>query len=111
MSKGPHELVGVWDGERGLSDLRVVEREGWNGPPEDLVLILSYVAEQLRGQCIEDLQQVLERLNLSRLETKEFCLAIDGEVFSCEGCGWWCEACEESESCPGHCTDCEPDDD
>ena len=111
MATSATDLVGVWDGEPGLSDLRIVEREGWNGPPEQLVKVLDYVVERLRGQCQEDLQRVLEKIGLFYLETVEFCSAVDAEVFCCDTCGWWCEMDEESESSPGSCTNCCPDED
>lgn len=46
-------------------------------------------AERLLGTCmsITDLGGGYEGLQ----NDKEFCEALDGEVFKCEVCGWWCE--------------------
>jgi hypothetical protein len=101
---------GVWEGEAGLSRLRLVP-EGFNGP-ETPIDVLDWVAEELRGQCVHSLLDVLERVELPELEgDQDFTTALDGEVFLCDQCGWWCEVCEESKSSSGCCTDCQPDDD
>ena len=52
-------------------------------------------AERLLGTCqdITDLGGEYEDLQ----DNKEFCEALDGEVFKCEMCGWWCENHEASE--------------
>ncbi len=96
---------GVWEGEVGLSRLRLVP-EGFNGP-ETPIDVVDYVAEALRGQCQESLLNVLERIELEALESDQaFCLAIDGEVFECQTCNWWCERSEESDEEEGVCDDC-----
>ena len=33
---------------------------------------------------------------------------IDGEIFCCDNCGWWCEVSDRGQE---FCSDCEADDD
>jgi hypothetical protein len=93
--------------------LRLVERAGWNGPPEELVDVAAHVAEELRGQCQHNLLDVLERIGHPELETDQaFCDAIDQEVFLCTCCGWWCEQSEAGEDNEGgepQCDECAPE--
>lgn len=80
--------------------------------PAGEVDVVGEIAESLRGQCQDSLMDVLERHGMEHLEADEaFTGAIDAEVFECEQCNWWCEWSEESESTPGSCTDCAPDED
>lgn len=52
-------------------------------------------AERLLGTCqdITDLGGEYEGLQ----DNKEFCEALDGEIFKCEVCGWWCDNHEASQ--------------
>lgn len=52
-------------------------------------------AERLLGTCmsITDLGGGYEGLQ----NDKEFCEALDGEIFKCEMYGWWCENYEASQ--------------
>ena len=98
---------GVWEGEAGLSRLRLVP-EGFNGP-EEPIDVLAYVVEALRGQCQESLLNVLERIELETLEDdKNFTSALDEEVFECTACNWWCETSEMNDDDDGQpvCDDC-----
>ena len=73
---------------------------------------LQHLTGRLEGQCILDADQVLEEMGLEHLvEDVEVSEQIDGEVFCCNGCGWWssteelhnetdenlCEQCYEEE--------------
>lgn len=53
------------------------------------------VVDDLRGTC-KSLEQSLEQLGLQHLQDdKEFHEYLDGEIFLCHVCGWWCEIYEE----------------
>lgn len=64
-------------------------------------------ADELRGQCMKDYVQVFEELGIP--ETAANCTELDGLVFRCAGCEWWCEAGEANENPDGGddlCDDC-----
>lgn len=54
---------------------------------------IEELCEKLRGQCQHGLHDLCEEMGLD--ETQELCTAVDGEVFCCDVCGWYCERCEE----------------
>lgn len=52
------------------------------------------IAEELRGSC-QFLCVVLERNDMHGMDNDPaFCAALDGIVFCCEQCEWWCEQSE-----------------
>ncbi len=44
-------------------------------------------AEALRGQALQNLDDVLTK---DEQKNKEFLTELDGLVFQCEACNWWC---------------------
>lgn len=68
------------------------------------------IADDLQGTC-QSLGEVLERHGISELTQDEH-VELDGLVFCCEGCSWWCEASEANENPNGGddvCDDCKED--
>ncbi len=66
--------------------------------------------DHLQGTCLS-LEQACEDLGLEVDDVDTDLL--DGEVFLCAQCGWWCEACEANEGPDGEdvCDDCHEDGD
>lgn len=67
------------------------------------------VADRLVGQCMQDLDQVTEELNipLEIRRSSEFTATIDDLCFCCDGCGWWCSTEELNNEGPEDlCDDC-----
>lgn len=65
--------------------------------------------DYLQGTC-KSLEEGLEQMGISELTQDEHAV-LDGEIFCCDTCSWWCEASEEAEEFPGRCTDCHPEED
>lgn len=64
--------------------------------------LLDKVIADLRGTCqiLEDVVEYWKTGELS-IEDLEY---IESEIFLCNGCGWWCERCDEVED--NLCQDC-----
>lgn len=65
--------------------------------------------DYLQGTC-HSLQEGLEQMGIDDL-TQEEHEVLDGEIFCCETCDWWCERGEESQESHNNCTDCCPNED
>ncbi len=73
--------------------------------------ILDEVIEDLKGQCVHDLEHFLNGHGLSADDmAMEDNLYVDMNVFLCDECGWWCDADEMSDE-DDVCDECHPDDD
>lgn len=73
---------------------------------------VQQAAEMLMGTADKSWEQVFEELGIP--ETTENCTELDGLVFQCAECGWWCEAGEANENPDGDgdlCDDCAPEED
>lgn len=68
---------------------------------------LADVIEDLKGQCVFDLEYFCEERLLGELTTNELNV-VDNEVFCCEGCGWWCSIDEMAVNASEglYCDDC-----
>lgn len=67
---------------------------------------ITEICEDLVGQCIFDVGHLVEERHLVQL-TREEEDRVDGEVFLCEECGWWCSADEYSSNSEGLvCDEC-----
>lgn len=76
--------------------------------------ILDAIIEDLKGQCVKGLSQVCEEHGIVEDDLSvEDHSYIDGEVFLCEGCNWWCAAEEMStkDGVDWTCDECEPEGD
>ncbi len=72
-------------------------------------LDLESVIEELRGTCLNDLNNVLDQYDLSEDDlTADQLTEVDMEIFLCETCGWWYGRSEESieEGYEEHCDTC-----
>lgn len=75
---------------------------GWGEDPSPLDLsiyeVADMVAERLAGQSDGLVSDVLDKIGRPDLEDyDEFLRALDGELFICEICEWWCGADEEAD--------------
>lgn len=69
---------------------------------------LESIADQLIGTC-DSLDSVFDRLDYNEYRNNQVVLdAIDGQVFECQECSWWCEISEMTDE--GTCQDCRKDD-
>jgi hypothetical protein len=70
---------------------------------------VELVVHHVVGTCTETIESALEKLGLDPAleDDAAFLEAVDGEVFECTGCGWWCFQ-PASESAVGEwvCEDC-----
>ena len=56
------------------------------------------IADKLRGQCMLDVEQVCEQMEIDYDDvTIEDLRCLDDKVFCCELCNWWFEMSELSE--------------
>lgn len=64
------------------------------------------VSEELNGTCnsLDEVLQSLFGIDSTQVPT-ELLTELDGEVFCCEACGWWCET-NELEDEDHICRDC-----
>ncbi len=61
----------------------------------------------LNGSC-DSLEHQLIQHDAEHLQDHQpFLEYLDNEIFLCDGCGWWCETSEMSDS--GQCYDCDPE--
>lgn len=68
----------------------------------------NQVIYDLNGSC-ESLEQVLANNEAEQLfDYMPFLEYLDGEIFLCDGCGWWHEISEmaDDEDSPGICEHC-----
>ena len=70
----------------------------------DLFVKIDEIAEELRGQCMLSLEDILEREGIDENDFDHSYL--DSLVFLCEDCGWWCEISEMNDSGDWVCEDC-----
>ena len=60
--------------------------------------IAEKVAEELQGQCLKDIDRLLDDLGDPEIkDLTAFHHELDNLVFCCSDCGWWCEASEEAD--------------
>jgi hypothetical protein len=69
------------------------------------------VAEHLVGSCERTIESSLEDLKLDPdfEHSDEFCAALDGDVFCCVGCGWWCYQPAVDQCSEWYCENCAED--
>lgn len=72
----------------------------------DIMQDAERLADAMVGQCMESLEDCMERLGLE--DTLELRQAFDQLAFECAGCNWWCEIGEANEGPDGEdvCDDC-----
>jgi len=76
--------------------------------------VLDAIAENLRGQCVHDIEFFCEERGINYDDlTLEDLQYIDNIVFCCAGCGWWCEIGDvaDGDQQELYCSDCGEDDD
>ena len=67
--------------------------------------ILDNIIQDLRGTC-QVLDEVAAYWGAGELSIEDL-EYIETEIFLCEGCGWWCELCEQHyEDGEPLCQDC-----
>lgn len=71
----------------------------------DRMEILDRIIQDLRGTC-QVLDEVAAYWGAGELSIEDL-QYIESEIFLCEGCGWWCELCEQHMTDDGPlCSDC-----
>lgn len=71
----------------------------------DRMEILDRIIQDLRGTC-QVLDEVAAYWGAGELSIEDL-QYIESEIFLCEGCGWWCELCEQRMTDDGPlCSDC-----
>ena len=77
--------------------------------PEEIADWTHYIEVELMGSC-RSIESDPEREHL--LNNAEFCQLLDGLIFNCEVCNWWCELSEMAADGNQHgiCTDCHDED-
>lgn len=71
--------------------------------------VLEAIAEDLRGQCVHDIEFFCEERGINYDDlTLEDLQYIDNIVFYCAGCGWWCEITDiaDGDQQELYCIDC-----
>lgn len=53
------------------------------------IAVIEKVADELQGQCVLSLEDVIERDQLI-FDTSDYAY-LDTLIFQCECCDWWCE--------------------
>lgn len=66
------------------------------------------VAEHLVGSCERTIESALDNLDLDPefQNSADFCASLDGDVFCCVGCGWWCYQPAQDQGGEWFCEDC-----
>lgn len=76
--------------------------------------MVANLAAELEGTC-QSLEQACDKVGIDRdTLTQDEHTELDGLVFCCAVCDWWCEACEANENPDGGddvCDDCHEGDD
>ena len=67
---------------------------------------IQELIDHLQGTCkslqegLNDLYPEMDVSDLTEKDNEE----IDNQIFNCDTCNWWCEACEQDED--GNCENC-----